>query len=84
MTKLSCVWIFWKGRLLHWWSGQELCTEYSHFEKENHYIGADLGSERTSKMEIFVAHRYHKEAYPGYPALPQTSKVESFAKIVNN
>ena len=35
-------------------------------------------------METFVAHRYHKEAYPGYPAIPQTSKVESFAKIVNN
>ena len=63
---------------------QELCAEYSHFEKENHCIGADLGSERTSKMEILVAHRYHKEAYPGYLGIPQTSKMESFPKIVNN
>ena len=39
----------------------------------------DLGSERMSKMEIFVAYRYHKEAYPEHPDL-----CKSFTKIVNN
>ena len=35
-------------------------------------------------MEIFVAYCQHIGAYPGHIGLPQTSKMESFTKIVSN
>ena len=61
-------------------------TENSHFEKGviASVTQADLGSNRSSKMEIFVAYHQHIRAYLGYPGLSQTSKMESFTKIVNN
>ena len=47
-------------------------------------IQADIGFKRTCNMEIFLAHLRHIGAYPGHPVFLQTSRMESFTKIVNN
>ena len=71
MTNLPCFGYFEKED--HCIGSRDICTEYSHFEKEAYCIGnkTDLGSERASKMELFVTYSHHIEAQPG---LQQTSK----------
>ena len=44
---------------------------------------ADLGSKRTSKMEVFVVYPCRIGAYLGHLGFLQTSKMENFTKIVN-
>ena len=57
---------------------KNICIQWKMFDILE--ITFELGSKLMSKIELFITYSHYREVHPG---LPQTSKMESFTKLIN-